>query len=172
MCRERPADERIEINDSKEVYSTARGLENLEAAVLAVVRMTVQQVHDLAALLDHLCPAAHAELRDEIWYRGDTALPLAACGERVGCHVEALHRVCQAQCVHWGPLRTAIICPSRFNDVVEREDSKGAVLATGLIELMLAPEPSSNWNPSTWWWISTAAGIVMPRWLTNWPRRA
>jgi len=137
VCRKRPVQDRILVNDSKEVFSTSRGLGDLEATVLTILSAARSApVNDIRCLLEYLCPTAEAELLQEIWFRGDTSLPLAAEGDAIAAHVEKLLGACQAQHLQWGPLRTVVVCPSRFNDMVDREDSKAAVLAAALIELM------------------------------------
>ena len=138
--RERSAgDKRLLVNDSKEVFSTARGLAELETGVLALLRslsLPGRPTETLANLLQRLCPAHMDELNREIWFHGGTNLPLATDGDRIEIGANKLLEASGVRELHWGPIRSVIVCPSRFNDLVDRWDSKAAVLALGLVELM------------------------------------
>src|SRR4051794_2016090 len=68
------ADERVVIADSKAVYSTAKGLAQLERGVLSALGCDDKT---LAALLRRLAPQALGEIRNECWYRGTLRLPVA-----------------------------------------------------------------------------------------------
>jgi hypothetical protein len=132
-----PDDGRLLVEDSKVVYSTARGLHALETGVLAALPPGPAGPDlSLARYLDWLAPAAAAELACECWYHGRSPLPVAAepagCGTAAGRFADASRR----GRVVWGPVRSAIICPARFNGVLDRWGSKGAVLGEGLTELL------------------------------------
>src|SRR5437899_3125978 len=74
-----PDDGRLLIDDSKLVYSTSRGLFDLESAVLAVLSgLRSEGVACLRQCLDWLSPAGHAEVGQECWYSGLSLLPVAA----------------------------------------------------------------------------------------------
>src|SRR5262249_28312452 len=47
------------------------------------------------------------------------------------CFAEA----CEGK-VAWGLIRSVVICPTRFNELLDKWDSKGAVLAQALVELL------------------------------------
>lgn len=137
VARTRPAKNRILINDSKEVFSPASGLADLELSVLAILRAACPDpIDDISGLLEFLCPAAKAELLQEIWFRGDMLLPLAADGDQLAGQVETLKRVDEMHRIQWGPVRSEVVCASRFNDVIDRADSKAAVLADSAAELL------------------------------------
>src|ERR1700730_15953364 len=69
---------RLLIQDSKIVYSPARGLGDLEMGVIAALSSwrTMADASS-AALLDQLCPAHHPHVRLEPWYKGESVLPVA-----------------------------------------------------------------------------------------------
>jgi hypothetical protein len=138
VCRQPGADdERLHIDDSKQVYSTTRGLRALETSVLAAVPIG-PGIEDLVldALIAWSSPGYRAELRAETWYAGATSLPVVA--EMTNClaGVERFSACSRAAGVHWGPVRSLIVCPQRFNAVLDRWGSKGAVLGQGLGELL------------------------------------
>jgi hypothetical protein len=127
------ADRRLLVEDSKVVYNSARGLLDLETGVLAAALPPIAEALSLAGCIERLCPAAHPELRDESWYTGTTALPIAAealadcssrfaevCGQ-AGVAIEA---------------RSVVVCPTRFNDLIDRWDSKAVVLSLAMTELL------------------------------------
>jgi ribonuclease HII len=136
----RPAeadDGRLLVEDSKVVYSTTRGLEALETGVLATLPPAPARPDlSLGRYLGWLAPTAAPELAAECWYRGRSPLPVAA--EPAGCG-SAAERFAEASGrgqVVWGPVRSVVVCPARFNGVLDRWGSKGAVLGEGLTELL------------------------------------
>ncbi|HLJ94102.1 MAG TPA: hypothetical protein VKU02_13025 [Gemmataceae bacterium] len=133
------ADGRLLIEDSKIVYSTRRGLHDLELGVLAMLSLG-QNGEDLclAHAIERLCPANHADLRAEPWYTGTSLLPRSADKGLLQEVTVRMERACRSRHVAWGLVRSLVICPGRFNQVTEQEGSKGAVLALGLAELVRA----------------------------------
>jgi ribonuclease HII len=128
-------DGRLLVADSKVVYSTARGLLGLERGVLgALWRAGVAPA--LGGLVDWACPGDHAELRCEAWYKGDSPLPVCAAAEDLADHAARFDAACAAAgAVRW-VARSAVVCTSRFNAILERAGSKGAVLASALGSLL------------------------------------
>jgi hypothetical protein len=125
-----PDDGRLVIGDSKLVYNG--GLAVLETAVLAALGQLGDPL-SLADYLDWLCPQVHAEVRREAWYTGRTMLPAEA--DRSVCAALA-ERFGTDDRLTWMTPRTVVLCPQRFNDLVDRWGSKGAVLAHCLGELL------------------------------------
>src|SRR4029079_12015725 len=71
-------DGRLPIGDSKLVYSTTRGLGDLETSVLAVLALDPQA--SLAQFVDQFC--LEHELHTEPWYHGQSRLPVQADADR------------------------------------------------------------------------------------------
>jgi ribonuclease HII len=145
-------DGRLLVEDSKVVYSTTRGLKALERGVLAVLGPHVSGKLDtvlaptLAGWLDALAPADHIDLREECWYAGDTPLPVAAHPEDLRHTADRFRQACLEVDLAWASARSVIVCPSRFNGLLERWGSKSIVLMVSLAELLQAnlqpgPEP-------------------------------
>ncbi len=133
------ADGRLLIEDSKIVYSTRRGLHDLEFGVLAMLSLGSNgEEICLAHTIDRLCPANHADLRAEPWYTGTSFLPRCADKALLQDATVRMERACRSRHVAWGPVRSLVVCPGRFNQVTEQEGSKGAVLALGLADLVRA----------------------------------
>jgi ribonuclease HII len=148
--RHREADDgRLLVEDSKLVYSPGRGVGTLETGVLAVLfPHCLQQQVALAEWIDGIAPASHLELRKEPWYSGTTVLPVQAersCGESAG---RRFARACQSRGITWGPVRSAVICPARFNRLLDYWNSKGAILGQALAELLhVGPESAETSEP-------------------------
>jgi hypothetical protein len=124
------------VADSKVVYSTTRGLLGLERGVLGTLWPAPGD--SLAALLERACPEDHAELRAEAWYRGSHALPAEVQAEEVTGLAARFTQACTAAGIDGWEVRSAVVCPPRFNALVDAAGSKGAVLGHGLARLLHA----------------------------------
>ncbi|MBL8797193.1 MAG: hypothetical protein JNM56_25045 [Planctomycetia bacterium] len=122
-------DGRLLIDDSKRVYAT--GLKRLETGVLAAC-LPAERPEPLADFLERLGALGRDELRQEAWYTGQTVLPLEASPERCTRFRE---QSADAR-LHWALPRPVIVCPTQFNDVLERTQNKGAVLGRCLGQLL------------------------------------
>ncbi len=122
-------DGRLLIDDSKKVYSTARGLAGLEIGVHTFVWRQRSALH---GFLEGLCPADVTDLQREAWYKGDSQLPLLVQNDMLTRAVTRLDETCADRTV--GPWRAcaAVTCPPRFNRILDAAGSKGAVLADAL----------------------------------------
>jgi ribonuclease HII len=130
-------DGRLLIEDSKLVYSTQRGLAGLEMGVLATVpRERTVQSQTVAALLDWLSPTHAPELGQECWYSGETPLPAAIDATTFATAAGRFAEALRTSDVAWGLVRSVVICPTRFNGLLDQWGSKGAVLGQGLAELL------------------------------------
>jgi hypothetical protein len=130
-------DGRLLVADSKVVYSSSRGLLGLETGVLAALGPCWKNADpSLLAYLDWLSPTGTVEVRAEPWFRGEQPLPVVAAAE--GCHTASarLQAACQASGIHWARIRSVIVCPTRFNRLLDEWGSKGAVLGEALTELV------------------------------------
>jgi hypothetical protein len=119
-------DGRLVIDDSKLVHTS--GLGKLEAGFLAA--MNSHSSPRLADCLDQVCSGSHAELKNEPWYDGNTVLPIAAGGPAV----PDLSRAHPG--VSWTGPRSVVICPRRFNELLDRHGSKAAVLVSAFGDLL------------------------------------
>ena len=129
-----PADHRLIVADSKLVYSSARGWDTLEKTVLSA--HVGDATSTLQALLDHLAATELPLLRDEAWYVGDTSLPTELAADDLAAGVSAWRQASQDAGVTWGFCQSAIVATPRFNDLIDKWDSKGAVLSVALSQLM------------------------------------
>jgi hypothetical protein len=138
-------DHRLVVDDSKAVYSPARGLAPLERGVLACLNKgsgvfsenkgacPLFQLGDLTAAA---CSDCVPDLHQEPWYRGDWPVPAAVSIDDLGPPTELFGQCCvEAGDLRW-LMRSVVVCPRRFNAIAGAAGSKGAVLAEGLGRLL------------------------------------
>jgi ribonuclease HII len=130
-----PDDGRILVGDSKLIYSPARGLGHLEASVVAFHSGSSTN-RLLSHYLEDISLTSPPFLRNEPWFTGETPVPVCVEPDRCLELAVRLQTVCQHQRIQRGPIRSAIICPTEFNRIVDRWDSKGAALGHALAQLL------------------------------------
>jgi ribonuclease HII len=136
-------DGRMIVADSKLVYSTQRGLHDLETTVLTALSASLPIPEGvLRRCVEALAPAAQAALMAEPWYTGATALPVDGEAARLAPAVDALSQASAAGQIRWGLVRSAVVCPCQFNQLLDQWGTKGAVLGHALGELL-----ASNRSP-------------------------
>jgi hypothetical protein len=154
-----PDDGRILVEDSKLIYSTATGLGHLEKSVASTLSpCRAGEELSLAQYVQWACPAWHGDLRAEPWYTGTTRLPLLAQPTEFLPTAGRFEQACQQQQVVWGMARSVVTCPARFNGILDRWDSKGAVLAEGLAELVGASHGLEDEADPLWFFIDKHGG--------------
>jgi ribonuclease HII len=131
-------DGRVAVDDSKLVYTAAtRGLAALERGVLAALWRNAST--PFGTFLTRFCgESAPAELRAEPWYTGAGGLPGHAKPEEVAAAAARFDEACAAAGVRAWRAYTVVVCPARFNALLDAAGSKGAVLAHALGELLRA----------------------------------
>ncbi|MFO0881729.1 MAG: hypothetical protein U0840_30895 [Gemmataceae bacterium] len=128
-----PRDDRLIVDDSKEVYSGGQGLDALERGLHALANGLPATLGDLVTAL---APDDHGAVCAEAWYTGTTSMPTVRPAEEYHAATQRFQAACQAAGVGPWRVRSTIICPPRFNDLVARHDSKAAVLGEGFIHLL------------------------------------
>lgn len=132
-----PDDDRIWVEDSKKVYSPSRGLNDLETAVLAaLVPNRLGQPLPIKEFLGELCREGDEGLRAETWYSGASVLPISSADRDLVPRANRFASCCAKASVVWSSVRSVVICPSRFNEHLDRWGSKGAVLGLALTDLI------------------------------------
>jgi ribonuclease HII len=130
-----PRDDRIVVDDSKVVYASGKGLAGLERGVFTTLGWEPAFLSDLIV---QLCPAAVQELTREAWFTGTSPLPVDTPAAELQQLRAGFEQTCRdAGVVGWWA-RSVVICPERFNSVVQAAGSKGAVLADGFVRLLSA----------------------------------
>ena len=118
------------VDDSKKVYRSGQGLAELERTVLSIV------APDRPTTLGALVKRLGATMPPERWFHGDTALPHSAPLDKIDEGADRFRRASEKAGIVWRPLRSRVVGIARFNEIVDRYDSKGAVLGLTLIELL------------------------------------
>ncbi len=134
-----PDDGRLLIADSKVVYSPARGLRQLERAVLAA--HCPEEANGCLVLeryVEASFASSHTALRREPWYSGNTALPVEVGTAHAAEARSQFTTACREAGVTCGLVRGVIVCAEQFNALTEAARSKAAVLRHGLAELVRA----------------------------------
>ena len=133
---------KLDINDSKLVYSPAGGLKELERSVLSILATGGCHFDDLGGLLDHLAPQLVGQLGEYPWYQpaAGERFPLEQEGLSIRAMGNALRIEMErsgARCVH---LRAKVVCERELNRMFFATRNKGATLfsvaATHLDELL------------------------------------
>ncbi len=131
------ADGRLLVDDSKVVHASSRGLAALEKNVLALLwRGSLARSTQLAEFLGWACAESLGDLQAESWYRGDIGIPCEAVVEEVLRAIEPFDGACAAAGIGPWVVRSVVVPTPRFNQLLARHDSKGAVLAHGLAILV------------------------------------
>jgi len=126
-----PADGRVVVADSKLVYSSASGWDELERTVLSAI-----DAPSLDGLLQKICIDEIPDLRREAWFVGNTELPTEVNGEQQADAQSLWRQTSAAAGVRWSLYQSAIVATPRFNDLIDRWDSKSAVLSVALTHLI------------------------------------
>jgi ribonuclease HII len=131
------ADGRLVVADSKLVYAPASGWCDLEIGALAAhAGGFFAATADLHGLLTDLADGDVPALRGESWFVGDTALPTEVERYALDEAIDNWRTVSTAADVSWGFCRSVIVPAPRFNDLIDKWDSKSAVLSVAATQLM------------------------------------
>jgi hypothetical protein len=128
------------------VYSSTRGLLGLERGVHAALGKGGRT--QLGAWLEELCAEGHAELSREAWYRGDTDLPAVASRPELDKLSAGFAAACATSGVTAWRASCVVVCPTRFNALLDEAGSKGAVLAHALAALLRRGESETRGGDS------------------------
>jgi len=134
-------DGRFLVADSKLVFKSGKGMRSLEIGVLAFLcgggRMeTKDKGLCLLDLIEAVCSASLPEITREPWFAGSTQLPVAVDNDSLAMGVEGWRRATKTGNLHWGLATGILVAAERFNGLIEKWGSKGAILGLGLTELV------------------------------------
>jgi ribonuclease HII len=129
-------DGRILLDDSKQVY-VKRGIAGLERGILPLLANAKQtKPATLAVLLERICLHNDEELQRETWYRGSQTLPLHLEMDEWQVAAERLAEACADAGIGDWQFRAVVVCPPRFNALLDQFGSKGCVLSDSLSRLL------------------------------------
>jgi ribonuclease HII len=131
------SDSHIPIADSKQLYKPGGGLRNLERGLFAGLSACGANLERWRKAWHVLAPADAQQMQSAPWYSDyDAALPIDLDdGQRRADRVLFAEGL-QAACVSLERIRSTAIFPDRFNELVDRYDSKGSVLSLATLELV------------------------------------
>jgi ribonuclease HII len=142
------ADDRVVVGDSKLIYSPDRGIGTLECELYPfLVAGWGGASARLRQYVSRFCNGSKSELQAETWYTGRSKLPITPLSPSIPAATSQLRCACVEQGVMFGSLQSVVVCCTRFNQLVERWGSKGAVLGHALATLIghsLNVEPQSE----------------------------
>lgn len=141
-CRESADDDKIWVDDSKKLYSTSKGIADLERSVLAV--FAAKRLHEPLSLFDWLEELAPISADDEgrlPWYGLDRHLPVAVSLETLHEPAARFCTVCDANGMSLAAVYSRVVEPASFNRAVDQWGSKGGALAEAIQALITALLP-------------------------------
>ena len=131
-------DQRLFVADSKQVYSSGDGLEDLEVAVLAFLRTLACPVATIDELCQGISGADFTTLyQEEAWNSTPgKSLPCDASEDHILEWQQTLADVMLQKQIRLLGIRSRIMFPKEFNQRVAESDSKGVVLSNATMELV------------------------------------
>jgi ribonuclease HII len=130
-------DHHIPMADSKQLYKPGGGLLNLERGLFAALSVCHTRTERWSDAWKSLAPESTDQLQNVPWYsKYDSALPIDLDVERRAVDSSALTDGLRTANVSLERIRATAIFPARFNELVERYDSKGSVLSLATLELV------------------------------------
>jgi len=135
---------KLHIGDSKQVYSSSKGLASLERPVLALLQAAGVQTTTFHELWNSLAATRIPADQQQPWFADrDIVLPVATTNDSIRPLAEQF-RDCLEQ-VAVGPVRIGceVILTERFNRLVREAGSKGLVLSRSSLSLL-----RHYWNPN------------------------
>ncbi len=133
----RPADARLWIADSKQVYQSGKGLDQLERGVLSCLRCLDQHCETWQELCQVLAPGDLAKGDLAKWYGGYAcSLPAATTSEHLEASADLLANVTRDAGVRLKAISCRIIFAEEFNQLVQQCGTKGVVLSEASVNLV------------------------------------
>ncbi len=133
-------DSRLFVADSKQVYSSGDGLEDLEVPVLAFLKTLGHGTSSVDVIAQQIAGNEFEECyREEIWNPSPgTSLPCDSSEEHILEWQETLVSAMSERNIRLLAVRSRIMFPKEFNSLVNAADSKGAVLSSVTLQLVRA----------------------------------
>jgi ribonuclease HII len=132
-----PADNRLVVADSKQVYSPAGGFDDLEKTALSAHGGGFSDhAPSFKKLLRQIARDELSALADEVWFNGETKLPTTVDGDALAESMDGWRHASADAGIEWGFCQSAIVAAPRFNSLIEKWDSKSAVLSVAATQLM------------------------------------
>jgi ribonuclease HII len=151
-------DARIEVGDSKLVYTPARGLSRLEAAVLSFLAGTHGELPTNVEGLLGRCTSNQNGFRGELWFRGADELPVECDPSTIRQAGRQLAECAAGKGLRWGPVHTVVMGAARFNELADHWQSKAGAPRQALAELIGGHRQLGENNEPIWFFIDKQGG--------------
>jgi hypothetical protein len=162
---------KLQVADSKQVYSPSKGIVSLERNILPILRTCFGEVNSFRDLTQHLIRGNQSKAKSqaeenseaapvddqvnqplvahpfdiEPWYEdADIKLPLATESGVVEESTDRLKRAFDDSAIHLEGIHSDIVLTERFNAICESNGTKGAALSRSTFGLI-----RSFWDPDT-----------------------
>lgn len=138
VLADRPAknSDRIAIADSKKLYPAGGGLSNLEGGLFAALALLGREPRTWRSIWTALAPGSLEPVGADPWHAGfEAELPVDAPADRLPQNARLLDAGLQAAGVRLLDLQSRAVFPQEFNRLLDRFDSKGALLSHVTLDL-------------------------------------
>ncbi len=135
--------ERLHIADSKQVFSTTRGIKALETSVHCLLRLAGIEATSFVSLWRELAVKFPSEQEQEPWFAEDAQLPIAACPDVIDRLSDRLASCAESAEIGRPRIRSDVVLTDRFNRLNTQHNSKGLTLSTLSLSLL-----RTLWQPS------------------------
>ncbi len=144
-------DDRLHVADSKEVYSSGKGLEVLERSVLGFSALAGYRSESLMEFIKQLSHSIPPAFEDQPWYRNrDLPLPLACDKGRISEDRFTLKQVMESHQLKLERIAVEIICPARFNQLIDQYGNKSELLTRCSLNLLKQICPETDGSKRIW----------------------
>ena len=129
-------DGRLVIDDSKRVHIPGNGVGPLERTLYGFLWNAVGTPCPLARHWREYCSTPFKQLQAEPWYEDGCTLPACNPPDDWPTARTQLETTCRDASVEFCDFRSVVVFPRQFNELVTKHDSKAAVPAWGLKQLL------------------------------------
>ncbi len=133
---EGPADDRLVIDDSKRVHVPGSGVGPLERTLFGFLWGSAELPCPLSHHWRQHCSTPFKHLESEPWHEDGCALPLCQVPDEWRSARVRLEEACRNAQLEFAVFRSVVVFPRQFNDLVTKHNSKAAVPAWGLKQLL------------------------------------
>jgi hypothetical protein len=140
-------DRRVTIADSKSLYRPGGGLGNLERGLLSSLGVLDHCPATWQEIWEILAPASRVARESVPWYADyDISIPIEANRSQIQQLSDRLRQGCVDAEVQLVELRSRVVFPAEFNQLMERYQSKGAALSHTTLDLVAQLAAGLPWR--------------------------
>ncbi len=127
----------VVIGDSKRLYRPAGGLAELELGVLSALHVAGQPIRCWREIWQRLDPQSAGQQAVAPWYdEYDLPLPVDAAQHEIDAATATFRSTLLRTAVRLTAIRSRVVLPERFNDLVDQLGNKATVLSTLTLQLV------------------------------------